>query len=317
MMGVYNHLMKTTSLLCVVGLAISLSSCKATPPPPDTNQEPKVLSYAEEIQAWRAQREEKLRAPDGWLSLVGLNWLEDGENLMGSDPESEVFLDAPGISEEVGSISLEDGQVILDVGPSAEVIIDGEPVEETTPLLSDADEGGPSVLHIGRLTAYVIKRGNRFAVRVKDPEAPTRRKFSGIRYFPVNPAFKVEARLQAFRTPRDVAIPTAVGTEDHMLWPGTLRFSIYGREMTLQPWIETPDDRNLFIVFTDSTSGRQTYGAGRFLTAELREDGTATLDFNKAITPPCGFTPFATCPLAPPENALPIEILAGEQLLGH
>jgi len=316
-MGVYNHLMKTTSLICIVGLAISLSSCKATPPPAETNQEPGVPSYTEEIQAWRVQREEKLRAPDGWLSLVGLNWLEDGDNVMGSDPASEVFLDAPGIPEDVGTISLEDGQVILTVETEGEITLDGESVEETTPLLSDADEGGPSKLHIGRLTAYVIKRGDRFAVRVKDPDAPNRKKFSGIQYFPIDPAFNVEARLHPFQTPRDVTIPTAVGTEDHMLCPGTLRFTINGQEMTLQPWIETPEDRNLFIVFTDGTSGHQTYGAGRFLSAELREDGTATLDFNKAITPPCGFTPFATCPLAPPENAMPIEILAGEQLLGH
>jgi len=256
-------------------------------------------------------------APDGWLSLVGLNWLAEGENTIGADPEAAVFLDAPGIPRNAGTISLEEGTLILRGAPEAEIILDGQVIDASSPLLSDADDGGPSLIHIGRLTAYVIKRGDRFAVRVKDPENPTRKEFPGIKAFPTNPAFKVEARLNPFPTPRDVTIATAVGTEDHMLCPGILRFSIDGHDMGLQPWIETPEDRQLFIVFTDGTSGHTTYGAGRFLSAELRENGTAILDFNKATTPPCGFTPFATCPLAPPENALPIEIPAGEQLSGH
>ena len=304
--------MKTSRPLTVLALGLSafLSACNPAPPTADP-------AYTAEIQSSRAQREERLKAPDGWLSLVGLDWLSEGDNLIGADPEAVVFLDAPGIPQNVGTITLDKGQATLLVTGDAEVRLNDEIIELPRTLLSDADQGGPDLLRIGRLTAYVIKRGDRLAVRIKDSEAPTRLDFTGIEYFPLNPALKVEARLESFPEPRDVSIPTAVGTEDHMLCPGVLHFTVDGRELTLQPWIETPDDRDLFIVFTDGTSGRLTYGAGRFLSAELREDGMTTLDFNQAISPPCGFTPFATCPLAPPENALEVDILAGEQLLAH
>ena len=298
------------SIFLVLGLSVSLASCKPAPPPIDA-------AYSTDIQTWRAQREEKLRAPDGWLSLVGLHWLDEGDNRVGSDPEAEVFLEAPGIGQHIGTITLNQGQATLQVAANAEIKLTGEVINHQKILLTDADDGGPDLLQIGRLSAYVIQRGDRLAVRVKDPEAPTRVDFSGIENFPLNPGFKVEARLEAYPEPRDVIIPTAVGTEDHMLCPGILHFTIDGRELELQPWINRPEDSDLFIVFTDGTSGRLTYGAGRFLSAELRADGTATLDFNRSTTPPCGFTPFATCPLAPPENALPVDISAGEQLKGH
>lgn len=303
-------IVKRPLIVLVVGLAAWLGACKPTPPPVDAD-------YAAQIQTWREQREERLRAPDGWLSLVALDWLEEGDNRIGSDPEAAVYLEAPGVAQHLGMITVNQGQATLTPEAGADIKLGGEQIAEPTILLSDGDEGGPDVLNIGRLTAYVIKRGDRLAVRVKDPEASTRINFAGIENFPLNPEFKVEARLEPFSEPRDVTIPTATGTESHSLCPGLLHFTIDGRDLTLQPWINTPEDRGLFIVFTDGTSGRSTYGAGRFLSAELREDNTATLDFNKATTPPCGFTPFATCPLAPPENSLPIDIDAGEQLLSH
>ena len=298
------------SAALVLTLSVSLVSCKPAPSPIDP-------AYSTEIQTWRAEREEKLRAPDGWLSLVGLYWLDEGDNQLGSDPESEIFLEAPGIGQHIGTITLNQGQATLTVATGAKIRLNSESINQPKILLSDADEGDPDLLQIGRLSAYLIQRGDRLAIRVKDTEAPTRVHFSGIDNFPLNPEFKVEARLEAYPEPRDVTIPTAVGTEDHMLCPGVLHFTIDGHDLELQPWVNTPEDRDLFIVFSDGTSGRLTYGAGRFLSAELREDGTATLDFNKSTTPPCGFTPFATCPLAPPENALPVDISAGEQLLGH
>lgn len=301
---------KRPIIMLVVGLSAWLGACKPTPPPIDAD-------YAAQIQTWREQREDRLRAPDGWLSLVGLHWLDEGENNVGSDPAAEVFLEAQGIEQHIGTMTVTQGQATLALTAGGEISLNGEAIDGPTELLSDADEGGPDLLRIGRLTAYLIKRGDRLAVRVKDPEAPTRVEFSGIENFPLDPSFKVEAHLEPYPEPMVVTIPTAVGTEDHMLCPGILHFTVDGRDLTLQPWINTPEDRNLFIVFTDGTSGTLTYGAGRFLSAELRDDGTATLDFNTSTTPPCGFTPFATCPLAPPENALPVDIAAGELLIGH
>lgn len=297
-------------IVLAVVLSVCLGACRPSPPPIDAD-------YAAQIETWREGREERLTAPDGWLSLVGLHWLEEGENSIGSDPAAEVFLEAPGTQQHLGTITLNNGQATLTLTTGGEISLNGEPIDGSAVMRSDADEGGPDVLSIGRLTAYLIKRGDRVAVRVKDPEASTRLEFSGIENFPLDPSFRVEARLEPYPEPREVAFPTAVGTEDHMLCPGVLHFTINDRDLTLQPWISTPEDRNLFIVFTDGTSGTLTYGAGRFLSAELQDDGTATLDFNRSTTPPCGFTPFATCPLAPPENALPVDIPAGELLVGH
>ncbi len=304
--------MKNYSRVVVPALAICAFMAACTPAPPVADP-----GYAAEIQAQRDQREEKLRAPDGWLSLVGLDWLQDGDNHIGADPNAEIFLDAPGVPENAGTITLDQGIATLVIADGSNLKVNGEIVSEPRVLLSDGDEGGPDVLNIEQLTAYLIKRGDRIAVRIKNPEAPTRANFPGIQYFPLNPSMKIQARLEAYPQPQEVTIATAVGTEDHLLCPGILHFTIDGHDLTLQPWINTPEQRELFIVFTDGTSGRLTYGAGRFLSADLQDDGTATLDFNLAINPPCAFTPFATCPLAPPENALTVDILAGEQLEGH
>ncbi len=125
------------------------------------------------------------------------------------------------------------------------------------------------------------------------------------------------ARLEPYDEPRRVAIPTVLGEDTSMLAPGRLRFELHGRELTLEPYRESPDDTSLFLIFRDTTSGDSTYGAGRFLYAEAPgPDGTTTLDFNLAYNPPCAFTPFATCPLPPPQNWLPVPIEAGEKFSG-
>lgn len=303
--------MKKTLVFGVAILGCVLCSCK-----PSTSTAPPVdPAYVAEISNWRAQRETRLQAPDGWLSLVGLYWLDEGDNSIGSDPMAVVFLDAPGIGPDLGTLRVDGGRVTLIPSPGAEITLAGKPVDGPTVLHTDADDGGPDKLRAGRLTAYVIARGDRLAVRVKDPEAPTRVDFKGLQYFPIDPEFRIEAHLEAAPEPFEVSVPTAVGTEDRMWCPGDLRFTIDGVELSLQPWLENPDDHELFIVFTDTTSGTETYGAGRFLYAELGDDGRAVLDFNKSYTPPCGFTPYATCPLAPPENRLPIAVTAGEKMI--
>jgi len=269
-------------------------------------------AYRDEISKWRAERLGKLQAPDGWLSLAGLFWLNPGENVFGADPSLDIHLKAPGIPARAGMLFLDDDGVSLTPEPDSVILLRGNPVDDTIRLKSDAEDGGPDILHIGRLRAYVIVRGPRHALRVKDPEKVAG--FEGLQYFPIDPDFRVEALLEAYEKPREISIATAVGIEEEMLCPGVLHFHMKGQAMTLQPWIEKAGQRELFIVFTDRTSGRQTYGAGRFLSATLNEDGTCILDFNRAMSPPCAFTRFATCPLAPDENDLPLAVTAGEKL---
>ncbi len=169
-------------------------------------------------------------------------------------------------------------------------------------------------MRTGRVLFYLISRGDRVGVRVKDPESPTRRDFPGLEHYPVNPAFRVTASFEPYPEPKEVAIPTVIDEPSMMLAPGLLRFEIGGTPVSLEPYVSTPEELTLFIVFRDATSGETTYGAGRFLDAEIVEGSSeVVLDFNLATNPPCAFTPFATCPLPTPENTLFVAIEAGER----
>ena len=164
----------------------------------------------------------------------------------------------------------------------------------------------------------VIRREEEFALRVRNPNSPVRTGFTGLQYFPLDPRYRVEARLERYPTPKSVEVAAAQGPRQRLLAPGVAHFSLHGQSLTLQPLISSADNPTYFFVFHDATSGRETYGAGRFLDAAAPLPGSETLvlDFNRAYTPPCAFTPYATCPLPPPENVLPVPVRAGEKGYG-
>jgi uncharacterized protein (DUF1684 family) len=261
--------------------------------------------WAAEVEQYRADREERLRAETGWLSLAGLFWLEPGENAIGSDPGGAVVL-PPDAAPRSAGVILYDGDVAtLVADEEAGITLDGNPVSELR-LENDVE------LRLGRLHWFLIARGGRHAIRVKDPESPVRTGFHGLDYYPVDPAYRVEAHLRRFDRPRELEVATATGTPARFLVPGVLEFELAGEPRTLEPLISEPDETELFIIFKDATSGRETYGAGRYLYTELDGD-RAVLDFNRAYNPPCAFTPFATCPLPPPGNRLDLALRAGEK----
>jgi uncharacterized protein (DUF1684 family) len=227
-----------------------------------------------------------------------------------------VFLPDPSVPDIAGLLVVgPDSEVIAFCEEGAGVEINGEPLTETV-LKTDAD-GKPDVITAGRIQFYVIDRDGRLGARVKDPEAPTRRDFEGISYFPTDPSFKVEATFEPYGEAREVAIPTVLGTDTTMLAFGVLHFAIDGQDLTLEPYAGSAEDETLFLIFRDQTSGETSYGAGRFLSADAPgDDGTTVLDFNRAVNPPCAFTPYATCPLPPPQNILDVPIEAGEMYSG-
>ena len=169
------------------------------------------------------------------------------------------------------------------------------------------------------MSLYVIERGDRLAIRVKDANNPTRRRFKGIESFPIDPSYHVQGTFEPYPAPRRVTVATAQGPTQTMLVPGLVRFSLAGRALTLEPFVTSPEDPTFFFVFRDATAGSETYGAGRFLdaSAPARGSSTVVLDFNEATNPPCALTPFATCPLPPQGNVLPIRIEAGERYSGR
>jgi uncharacterized protein len=266
-------------------------------------------SYERDIERWRRRRLARLTSPRGWLSLVGLEWLEEGENPVGSDPSNRVVL--PSGPARAGAIDVRDGRATARFDRAAGVALGEEPVS-VLPLRDDA-EGDPSLLRLGTVTFFVVNREGELAVRVRDSESPTRREFKGLEFYPVDPRWRVEARFEPHDPPRSVPVPTILGRDETYPEPGAVAFEVDGATHRLEAFLEKPAT-DLFIVFGDRTNGAGTYGGGRYLHADLADDrGMVILDFNKAYNPPCVFTPFATCALPLTENRLPIRIEAGEK----
>jgi len=273
-----------------------------------------VTEYQREIEAWRAQRQARLAADDGWLTLVGLFWLKEANNRFGSDPGADVVLPAS-VPAQAGVLRLRAGQVTVDVAPGVSATVGGQPVT-TRALRSDAGTGDPDVLVLGSVSLQIIDRGGRLGVRVKDREAQTRRDFHGTRWYPARPEYRVVARFVPHPEPTTIVVPSVVGISEPMASPGSALFELGGKAFRLDPVLE-PGSPRLFFIFRDATSGKTTYGAGRFLYADPPKDGRVVLDFNKAYSPPCAFTPYATCPLPPPQNRLPVAVEAGELQPAH
>ena len=135
--------------------------------------------------------------------------------------------------------------------------------------------------------------------------------FLGLDYFPIDPAWRIEAKWVPFEPPREIRIASIVGTSENEKSPGKAVFDREGKTFELIPVQESPD--SLFFIFSDETSGKETYGAARFLYSDPPRGGKVVLDFNRAVNPPCAFTPFATCPLPPKENRLTVRVTAGEK----
>lgn len=266
-------------------------------------------TYHETMQNWHDEREAALKAPGGWLTLAGLFWLEEGNNSFGSDPGNDIVFPtgkAPGF---MGSFLLKNGRISVELLPQANVTSNGRSVTHLE-LKHEAEEGGPTILEHGLLTWYIIKRGDLFAIRLKDLQSSYLAQFNGIGTYPWNPAWRVEATFVPYDPPKTVNVPTMLGTFTPTHVPGALVFNMGGQEHRLDVHhsLNHPS-----IVYADATTAKETYGGGRFLLIDqINPNGTTIVDFNKSINPPCAFSPFATCPLPTPENRLPIPIHAGE-----
>ena len=269
--------------------------------------------YVREIEDWRDAREERLKGDGGWLTVAGLFWLEEGVSRIGSDPACEVRLPEGSAPDLAGTLTRDGASITVRIEPGVPATIDGQPV--TWHSLRPDSSGSPDVLELNDLTMYVIERGGRYGIRLKDQNSRMRREFTGLRWYPVRSTHRIEGRLVPHEQPKEIPIPTVLKTTESMTSPGYVVFTIGETEVRLDPVLEGTD--RLWFIFSDGTSGRETYPGGRFLKSELPIDGRVVLDFNYAYNPPCAYTPFATCPLPPPQNRLEIPIEAGELNYGH
>ena len=244
---------------------------------------------------WRRKREAELSAEKGWLAVSGLPWLKEGETTIGAGEESAIRLgDGPKVW---GTVARTGAKVVLKPA-------DGPPREVAT-----ADEP----FQIGRTWIQVIKRSDLVGLRLWDPQNARKLAFPGLRWLEVKDEYRVRGRLIPSAQPGTVKIANVLGQVNDYVSPGVVEFELRGKKLRLTPVYETPEEDELFFIFKDATSAKTTYGAGRFLYSALPEkDGLVVLDFNRAYSPPCAFTDFATCPLPPPQNRLEVAIEAGE-----
>lgn len=255
-----------------------------------------AADYETEIEKWRAERESKLKARDGWLSLAGLFWLRPGDNTVGSDPDSRVKLSAP-IPKRAAVLTLEGDKITFR--------------SEHNDTVRDLKANSDDFVSLGGVKLFVIHRGVRYGARIKDNNVAYRKNFTRLDWYPVDARWRITARYKPFAQPRKMSFDSETGDKQEMIIPGVVEFTRGGKTYTLSPALE---ENQLFFVFRDRTAGKTTYEASRFLYANLpSKPGTIELDFNKAYNPPCVFTPYATCPLPPRENRLEIEVGAGEK----
>ena len=310
----------------LVGAAVLLG-VSALPPPRAGSQD---ASYRQEIEAWRVKRESNLKADGGWLTVAGLFWLKEGENRFGSGKDNEIVLPASAPAR-AGAFVVRGAQVLARFEPGVSATVDGRPVGvaataaasggaaagESGHRLHADSSGKAEVVAMGPLQMHVIERGGRLAIRLKDMNAEARRTFTGLQWFPIDERLRVSARFVPHGELRPLAVPNILGQVEKMPSPGYAVFELDGREQRLSGVFESPGDTELFFIFKDGTSGRETYPAGRFLYSGLPKEGRIVLDFNKAYNPPCAFTEYATCPLPPKENWLTASVKAGELRHGH
>lgn len=259
-------------------------------------------TYQEMLQEWQDEKESSLRAEDGWLTIVGLYWLQEGENTVGSAPDNEVQL-PPSAPANFGVIEFHEGVATL---------LTNEPHElNGTTLVDDNAKGGPTVVRLSSVSFFVILRDGQYGIRVRDNDSETRANFTGRVWFPTDPAYRVNATFIAHPTERFIEVENSVGRLSRMANPGYVEFTLVGQSFTLQAF--DGGVGKLWFVFRDATSGKETYGAGRFMYAPFVDERTIDLDFNQSYHPPCAFTYFATCPFPPSENNLPIRLPVGER----
>jgi uncharacterized protein len=286
-------------------------------PPPAASQE---TSWEKDLAAWRAKYLENLLKPDGWLSLTGLEWLQPGDNSLGSAADNKIHL-AAGSPAHLAILHLEGEIVTLNPPPggfSPDFLVAGAPAK-AQPLRAEANNDKVSPhLTVGTLNMYVIRREARFALRIKDSHSPGIAGFHGLKLYPPDPAYRVTAKWIPYSPPKTITLATLVGTSYDQPVPGAAEFSLQGKTFRLEPVLEDSSVAKLFFILRDTTSTSTTYGACRFLytgfpTNGLDKSGELILDFNHLENPPCAYTPFSTCPLPPPGNRLPIALPVGEQ----
>jgi hypothetical protein len=295
------------AVVAVAAGALALGCRPGTSPKLEWNE-----SIVGQIEAWRQTHEANYRRD--WATIEGLHFLATGSQSVGSAADNDVVLTAP-LPPYVGSFTLSGNEVTFDAEPGVLLTVGGTAPTAGMTLRDDAQDETDEI-EVNGASIVVHRTGTRIALRIRDPNGERAKAFQGFSWFPINRDYRVAARFIRDAASRDVNVVNTFGDVDAYPTEGVLEFALNGDTLRLRPF--TTEPKHLYIVFKDASSGDETYEAARFLTAELRDDGTTILDFNRAYNPPCAFNPFTTCPIPLRENWLPVKVLAGEKkYAGH
>ena len=292
---------------CVVAASLAFAACHSRSASPDPAASD-VAAATKETEDWRAQHEQSYRT--NWATIAGLHFLEPGSHTAGTARTNDIVLPASASAPRIGRFVLTGDEIRFEPEPGARVEIDGQPVTTARALVDDAAPE-PDSLEVGGIRIVVHRSGDRRSLRVWDPDGEMARGFLGFTWFPIQMDYRVTGRFIPDATPRDLQVMNTFGDLDTYKTEGVVEFTLQGRTLRLRPFTTRP--KRFYFVFKDQSSGAETYEAARFLYADLRDDGTAVLDFNQAYNPPCSFNPYTTCPIPLPENRLPVKVLAGER----
>jgi hypothetical protein len=267
--------------------------------------------YPAEIARFREAREAVLKTDTGWLTIAGLFFLTSAETTFGSDQANDIVLPA-GAPARAGTFTMLDGKVAVKAANGVSFVLNGNTI--TSAELKSDGSGTPDRIVLQDLTLWVHQSGDRLAIRLRDKNNHLRREFTGLNWYPVKPEYRVAAEYVPYDTPKTMQIPNILGDIDTMVSPGTAAFVMDGRRMQMVAIADPDHPKELWFIFRDLTTGKETDPAARFLYAPLPEGGKITLDFNKSQNPPCAYNAFATCPLPPLENRMPVRVEAGEKI---
>jgi len=291
-------------------VAASMLACGRAPATP-SHEAGAPDAYRASVEQFRHDREATLTSDTGWLTIAGLYFLTKPDTTVGSDATNDVVLPRAAPARVGRFVLGNDGRVSVTLEPGVHATLLDGTTFSGGPIKSDGG-GAPDRIVLGDVQVWVHQSGARPAIRVRDRNNPLRKAFTGMKWYPVNPAYRVEGTFVPYATPKAVQIPNLLGDIDTMTSPGHVTFTLNGK--TASMIAVTENDHELWFIFRDLTSGDTTYPAARFLYTPLPQNGKVVLDFNRAENPPCAFNAYATCPLPPPDNRLQVRVEAGEKI---
>ncbi|TRZ89652.1 DUF1684 domain-containing protein [bacterium] len=269
-----------------------------------------VDKWLTEEAAWRAGRDREMRSEESWLTISGLFWLDEGENTFGSSSSNRIELPPGSAPSLCGKFIRKGAKITVEAAPGVTLFCGGKQVVRME--LRAGDSTSPDILALGGLRIWVIRRGDRYAVRLRDLKTQAFKDYSGLDYFPPSTAFRIEAGFVPYSVPKSVKVEAKIVKQSELVSPGTVKFSLEGKEYKFIAF-DDEERGTYFLVFGDETNGMETYDGGRFLDFKIEPSNKVVLNFNRAYNPPCAFSDYATCPLPPAQNRFPFRLEAGEK----